>query len=210
MQQRTALVNQIRGQLLEYGIPIPLGVSQVSCRLISIIEDPENELTVVSRELLHECWLELTALNAHIRQSDKKIIQLANNHPVCLRLMAIPGIGPIIATALIAAIGNANTFKNGRELSAWLGLVPKQYSTGGQQRLLGISKRGDRYVRSLFVQGAISAITRCKNRQDNQIQWARQLREIKGLKRSAVALANKMARIVWSVMARDHDYVVII
>jgi len=207
VQQRTALVNQIRGQLLEYGIAIPKGISQVRSRLAGILEDAENELTPWARALFHAVREELYALDDRIKQADKQVKQLANEHPTCQRLMVIPGIGPMIATALISTIGDANNFKNGRELSAWLGLVPKQYSTGGQQRLLGISKRGDGYVRALLVQGALSAITRCKGRTDNQLLWARQLQAKKGLQKAAVALANKMARIVWSVMAKDHDYV---
>ncbi len=209
VHHRTAVVNQIRGQLLEYGIAIPQGISQVRSRMASILEDGENELTPQARVLFHELRQELCELDARIAQADKRIKQLANEHPVCQRLIAIPGIGPMVATALISAIGNANSFKNGRELSAWLGLVPKQCSTGGQPRLLGISKRGDGYVRSLLVQGALAAITRCKDRTDTQLLWARQLREKKGLQKAAVALANKTARIIWSVMAKDHDYVAI-
>ena len=124
--------------------------------------------------------------------------------------MQIPGVGPMIATVLVSAVGDASSFKNGRELSAWLGLVPRQYSTGGQQRLLGISKRGDSYVRTLLVQGAISAITRCQSRSDSQLLWARQLQAKKGLQKTAVALANKMARIIWSIMAKKHDYVAVV
>ena len=210
VQQRTALVNQIRGQLLEYGIAIPKGISQVRSQLAGILEDGENELTPWARAIFHALRHELYALDDKIKQADKQVKQLATEHPVCQRLMVIPGVGPMIATALVSAIGDANNFKNGRELSAWLGLVPKQYSTGGQQQLLGISKRGDGYVRALLVQGALSAITRCKGRTDSQLLWARQLQEKKGLQITAVALANKMARIVWSVMARDHDYVAIV
>ncbi len=208
VQQRTALVNQIRGQLLEYGIAIPQGVSRVRQQLSGILEDAENELSSQARVLFGELQEELYELDDRIKQADIKIKRMAHHHPVCQRLMAMPGIGPMIATALISAIGNASHFKNGRELSAWLGLVPRQYSTGGKQRLLGISKRGDSYIRSLLVQGAISAITRSKTRSDRQLIWARQLEANKGLQKSAVALANKMARIIWSVMAKDHDYVV--
>ncbi len=210
VQQRTALVNQIRGQLLEYGIAIPKGISRVRSQLAGILEDGENELTSQARMLFDGLRQELCDLDKRIRNADKRITQLANAHPICQRLMAIPGIGPMTATALISVIGNANNFKNGREFSAWLGLVPIQYSTGGQQRLLGISKRGDGYLRVLLVQGALSAITRCKGRTDSQLLWARQLHTKKGLQKAAVALANKMARIVWSVMAKDHDYVPVI
>ncbi len=207
VQKRTALVNQIRGQLLEYGIAIPQGISQVRMGLAGILEDAENELTDFARLLFNELREELYALDDRVKQADKKIKQLAYEDPKCVRLMGMPGIGPMISTALISAIGNANNFKNGRELSAWLGLVPGQHSTGGKQRLLGISKRGDSYVRSLLVQGALSAITRCKDRQDSQLVWARQLREKKSLQKAAVALANKMARIIWSILAKDHVYV---
>jgi len=207
VHQRTALVNQIRGQLLAYGITIPVGISQVRCQLSGLLEEAENELSGDSRILFHEWQQELYLMDDLVKQADKKINLIAKEHPVCHRLMGIPGIGPMIATALINTVGNARHFKNGRELSAWLGWVPKQYSTGGKQRLLGISKRGDSYVRSLLVQGALSAMTRCKNRSDNPLVWARQLKETKGLQKAAVALSNKMARIIWSVMAKDHDYV---
>ncbi len=210
VQARTALVNQIRGQLLEYGIALPQGISQVRSRLAGILEDGENELTFFARALFAELRDELYALDDRIKLADKKIKQLASENPICQRLMGMPGIGPMIATAFVSAVGDANSFKNGRELSAWLGLVPRQYSTGGKQRLLGISKRGDSYVRSLLVQGAISAITRCKERPDSQLVWAKQLREKKGLQKAAVGLANKMARTLWSLMAKDHDYVAVI
>ncbi|MEN8179608.1 MAG: IS110 family transposase [Pseudomonadota bacterium] len=210
VQQRTALANQIRGQLLEYGVAIPQGISQVRSRLASILEDGENELTPLARTLFDALRQEFCEVDDRVKQADKQVKQLANEHPICQRLMKIPSIGPMIATALISAIGNASSFKNGRELSAWLGLVPKQYSTGGQQRLLGISKRGDGYVRALLVQGALSAITRCKDRSDDQLLWARGLQEKKDLQKAAVALANKTARIVWSVMAKDHDYVEVV
>jgi len=182
-------------------------ISQVRSRLAGILEDGKNELTPWARALFHALRQELYELDDRVKQADKQVKQLANEHPVCRRLMVIPGIGPMIATALISTIGDANNFKNGRELSSWLGLVPKQYSTGGQQRLLGISKRGDGYVRALLVQGALSAITRCKGRTDSQLLWARQLQAKKGLQKAAVALANKMLRIVWSVMAKNHEYV---
>jgi transposase len=207
VQQRTALVNQIRGQLLEYGIPIPQGISQVRRRLAGILEDADNELTVAARVLFDELRQELYELDDRVKQADNKIKRLASENRTCERLMGIPGVGPMISTALISAVGDANNFNNGRELSAWLGLVPRQHSTGGKPHLLGISKRGDSYVRSLLVQGAISAMTRCKDRQDDQLIWARQLREKKGLQKAAVALANKMARITWSIMAKERDYV---
>jgi len=210
VQQRTALANQIRGQLLEYGLAIPKGINLLRSRLAGILEDGENELTPFARGLFSALREELCALDDRVKQADKRVKQLAQDHPVCQRLMKIPGIGPLNATALVAAIGHAGRFKNGRELSAWLGLVPRQNSTGGQQRLLGISKRGDGYVRALLVQGALSALMRCQRRSDPQLVWARQLREQKGTKKAAVALANKMARIIWSVMAKDREYRIVV
>jgi len=210
VQQRTALANQIRGQLLEYGLAIPRGIHLLRNKLASILEDGENELSPLARELFSTLREELYTLDDRVKQADKRVKHLAQGHPTCQRLMKIPGIGPLNATALVAAIGHAGRFKNGRELSAWLGLVPRQHSTGGQQRLLGISKRGDGYVRTLLVQGALSALTRCQRRSDPQLVWARQLREQKGTKKAAVALANKMARIIWSVMAKDHEYRIIV
>ncbi len=208
VKQRTALVSQIRGQLLEYGVAIPQGISRVRRQMSGILEDAENELSYQARVLFGELQQEPYDLDIRVKESDRKVKQMANQNPVCQRLMAIPGIGVMIATALVSAIGNASNFKNGRELSAWLGLVPRQYSTGGKQRLLGISKRGDSYLRSLLVQGAISAMTRSKNRTNNQLTWARQLRVKNGFQKAAVALSNKTARIIWSVMAKDHDYVI--
>ena len=210
VQQRTALANQIRGQLLEYGLAIPKGINLLRSRLAGILEDGENELTPFARGLFSALREELCALDDRVKQADKRVKQLAQDHPVCQRLMKIPGIGPLNATALVAAIGHAGRFKNGGELSAWLGLVPSQNSTGGQQRLLGISKRGDGYVRALLVQGALSALMRCQRRSDPQLVWARQLREQKGTKKAAVALANKMARIIWSVMAKDREYRIVV
>jgi transposase len=204
--QRTALVNQIRGLLLEYGLTIPQGISQVRPRLAAILEDAGNALSPLARELFAQLYQELVELDGKVKHANGRIKALASRHPVCQRLMTIPGVGPMIATALVSAIGNAHSFKNGRELSAWMGLVPRQHSTGGQQRLLGISKRGDGYLRTLLVQGAIAAMTRCKNRTDPHLVWARRLREKKGLQKTAVALANKMARIVWAVMAQERDY----
>jgi transposase len=208
VQQRTALTNQIRGQLLEYGIALPRGLNRVRNKLVDLLEEGDNELTPMSRVLFEQLRQELIELENRIARADRQIQQLASNHPVCKRLLQLPGIGPISATALVASIGDATKFNNGRELSAWLGLVPRQHSTGGQQRLGGISKRGDSYVRFLLIQGAVAAISGCRNRTDNQIRWARRLRAQKGLSKAAVALANKTARIVWSVMAKDHDYVV--
>lgn len=210
VQQRTALANQIRGQLLEYGLALPKGINLLRSRLAGILEDGENELTPLARGLFSALRDELCAPDDRVKQVDRQVKQLAQDHPTCQRLMQIPGIGPLNATALVAAIGHAARFKHGRELSAWLGLVPRQHSTGGQQRLLGISKRGDGYVRSLLVQGALSALTRCQGRSDPRLVWARQLRENKGTQKAGVALANKMARIIWSVMAKNHDYVAMV
>src|SRR2546426_715344 len=131
---------------------------------------------------------------------------LAQSHPECQRLMTIPGIGPFTATALVAAVSDASAFKNGRQFAAWLGLVPRQYSTGGKERLLGISKRGDTYLRKLLVHGARATIRWVGRKTDRRSQWIRQLVERRGKNRTAVAVANKNARIVWVLLTSHQDY----
>ena len=136
---------------------------------------------------------------------DKEIARICNQSEVCQRLIQLDGIGPLTATALISSIGDASVFKNGREMAAYLGLVPRQHSTGGKTRLLKISKRGDRYLRSLLIHGARSAITRSKNMPTKTRNWVNQVVERRGTNKAVVALANKNARIMWALMTRGED-----
>lgn len=205
VHNRTALINQIRGLLAEYGIIIPQGVSYVRKELPIILEDGENELSGLGRELLNDLWLQLNELDKKVELYDKKIELICKNNEICQRLVQVEGIGALTATAIIASVGDATVFKNGREMAAFIGLVPKQYSSGGKQRLLGISKRGDRYLRCLLVHGARAALFRAKL-PEKKSQWLKTLIERRGRNRAVVALANKNARILWALMAKNETY----
>jgi transposase len=203
---RTALVNEMRGLLAEYGIVLPQGLAKFRQALMSTLEAEHTKLTPLGQELFHKLFGELGKLDAELAYYQDKLEALAQAHPVCQRLLTIPGIGPLTATALIAAVGDAGVFKNGRQFAAWLGLVPKQYSTGGQTRLLGISKRGDSYIRKLLIHGARATLRWARTKADRRSQWIRGLLDRRGWNRTAVAVANKNARIVWALLSRGGVY----
>ncbi len=204
--RRTAQVNQIRGLLLEYGIEIPQGRRNVRSRLPEILEDVENGLNPLFRELLSGLYEELVHLDKRIAEYDHKIEQLAQQDSRAKALMSIPGIGPKCATALLSAIGDVKVFKSGREMAAWLGLVPRQHSTGGKAQLLGISKRGDIYLRTLLIHGA-RAVLRCVDRKTDRLSlWVISLKQRRGKNIAAVAWANKMVRIAWALLKKGEFY----
>jgi len=203
---RTALVNEMRGLLAEYGIVLPQGLAKFRQALMSTLEAEHTKLTPLGQALFHKLFGELGKLDAELAYYQDKLEALAQAHPVCQRLLTIPGIGPLTATALIAAVGDAGVFKNGRQFAAWLGLVPKQYSTGGQTRLLGISKRGDSYIRKLLIHGARATLRWARTKADRRSQWIRGLLDRRGWNRTAVAVANKNARIVWALLSRGGIY----
>jgi transposase len=203
---RTALVNEMRGLLAEYGIVLPQGLAKFRQALMSTLEAEHTKLTPLGQELFHKLFGELGKLDAELAYYQDKLEALAQAHPVCQRLLTIPGIGPLTATALLAAVGDAGVFKNGRQFAAWLGLVPKQYSTGGQTRLLGISKRGDSYIRKLLIHGARATLRWARTKADRRSQWIRGLLDRRGWNRTAVAVANKNARIVWALLSRGGIY----
>jgi len=206
VKQRTALVNQIRGLLGEYGIVIAQGMTAARKRLPEILEDADNGLNPSVRVLFARLHEQVQALDAQIADSDQAIKQAVHSDERCQRLQSMDGIGPLIATALVAAVGDAQTFSNGRQLAAWLGLVPRQHSSGGKPTLLGISKRGDRYLRTLLIHGARAVIYRVKDASSRRALWLKQLIERRGINRATVALANKMARIAWALLARGEVY----
>jgi len=148
----------------------------------------------------------VAALEAQLASDQEQRDTLAQTHPACQRLLTIPGIGPFTATALVAAVSDASACKNGRQCAAWLGLVPRQHTTGGKERLLGISKRGDTSLRKLLVHGARATIRWVGRKTDRRSQWMRQLLERRGHNRTAVAVANKNARIVWALLTHHQDY----
>ena len=203
---RTALINQIRGLLMEYGIIIPKGANQARSRLPDIMADTANGLTEEMRALLIGLHSELLHMDARAKEHKDKIEMTAKHHPVCQVLLAIPGIGPMIATALVASVGDPSVFKNGREMAAWLGLVPRQHSTGGKDRLFGISKRGDVYLRTLLIHGARAAIRVADKKEDWRSQWMVDLKTRRGENIAAVALANKNVRIAWALLTKDEKY----
>ncbi len=206
---RSALVNQIRGLLMEYGIVIAQGISQVRRKLVTIIEDTENELSPMGRELFRDLHAQLYAADEKVAEYDERIKVLCRQNETCERLTQLPGVGALTATALVATIGDARVFKNGREMAAFIGLVPRQHSSGGKQVLLGISKRGDRYLRCLLVHGARSVLTRGKHLSAKKVAWLKSLKERRGQNRTIVALANKNARVMWAMMARQEDFKVV-
>jgi transposase len=204
--ERTALVNEVHGLMNEYGIVIPKGVPKFRQAVVDKLESEKDKLTTLGQELFWKLLEEFAALEQQIAFYQEKLESLAKTHPECQRLMSIPGIGPITATALIAAVGDVGVFKNGRQFAAWLGLVPKQHSTGGQTRLLGISKRGDSYLRKLLIHGARATLRFAGLKTDGRSRWIQGLLERRGWNRTAVAVANKNARIVWALLSRGGLY----
>lgn len=206
VMRRTAVVNQIRGLLLERGLTLPKGRSHVDEALPEILADVTGRLSGSFRVLLAQLKVELEQLSARIAQIDGVIQQTAREHEACQRLTTIPGIGPVTATALVAAIGNGSAFRRGRDLAAWVGMVPRECSTGGKQKLLGISKRGNSYLRRLFVQGARSVLQQ-RNKQPNRLSsWLAQLLARTHQNVVIVALANKMLRTAWAVLCKNQTY----
>lgn len=204
--ERTALVNEVHGLMNEYGIVIPKGVPKFRQAVVDKLESEKDKLTTLGQELFWKLLEEFAALEQQIAFYQEKLESLAKTHPECQRLMTIPGLGPITATALIAAVGDVGVFKNGRQFAAWLGLVPKQHSTGGQTRLLGISKRGDSYLRKLLIHGARATLRFAGLKTDSRSRWIQGLLERRGWNRTAVAVANKNARIVWALLSRGGIY----
>ena len=206
VKERTVIVNQTRGLLMEYGIVVAQSVVQLRKNLTSIIEDAENKLSPLARELFCDLQIQFYAIDEKVSEYDKKIERLCRENETCKRLTQVQGVGSITATALVATIGDATVFKNGREMAAFIGLVPKQHSSGGKQVFLGISKRGDRYLRCLLVHGARAVMSRRKYLPTKKDLWLKALEERRGRNRTTIALANKNARVLWAMMARQEDY----
>ena len=206
VMRRTAVVNQVRSLLLERGRTVPKGRRHLEQALPRILEDAELPLAGSFRVLLAQLQLELEQLAGRIEQMDTVIQQEARENEACQRLMAIPGIGPVTATAVVAAIGNGRAFRRGRDFAAWMGVVPREHSTGGKQKLLGISKRGNSYLRRLFVQGARAVLQQRTKQSSGLSRWLAQLSSRTHRNVAAVALANKLARIAWAVLAKNEPY----
>lgn len=204
--ERTALVNQLRAVLLERGIAIPQGRRRLERRLAEMLEGEDLQLSPRMRSLLEDMQAEWRQLDCRIEQFDDEFAALAETDDAARRLATIPGIGVLNATALAAAVGNAITFSRGRDLAAWLGLVPRQITTGGRPRLVGISKRGNKYLRKLLVHGARAALPSLAASNTPIGRWLRDLLQRSHKNVVVVALANKLARIVWAVLRRGATY----
>src|SRR4030095_9947518 len=206
IKARTALLNQIRGLLMEYGIVIPQRASQVPHKVPYILEDAENGLTATAREWLQALAEELQALDQRITATDQHIERLFAADEACQRLAQLAGIGPLTRTALVAAVGNATDFKNGRQFAAWLGLVPRQHSTGGKTTLLGMTKRGNRYLRTFLIHGARAVLRVVDRKTDPRSRCLQGVRARRGKHCASVAQANKTARVVWALLAKGDRY----
>jgi len=203
---RVKLANQIRGLLSEHGIVTARNIPRLRRALADIAGTNDDELNGLVRVLVREVQVELIELDRRIVSYDRRIGELYRNSELCQRLGRIEGIGPVTATALVAAVGDRTCFKNGRQFAAWLGLVPRQRSSGGRTQLFGISKRGDRYLRTLLIHGARAALCKAGGKQDARSRWLNNLRRRRHHNVAAVALANKNARIVWALLAGDKFY----
>lgn len=206
ISSRVRLANQIRGLLSEHGIVIAREIGRLRRGLAELLGDEENDLSGLVRALISDLQEELNALDRRIASYDLRIRELYRSSELCQRLGKVEGIGPVTATALIAAVGDRTSFKNGRQFAAWLGLVPRQQSSGGRARLFGISKRGDRYLRTLLIHGARAALGRVRGKEDPRSLWLGRMRERRHPNVVAVALANKNARIAWCLLSGDQVY----
>lgn len=210
MHIRTKLGNQLRGLLAEYGVVIPQGINQLRKQLAELLgglnEQNEGEVTDYLRELLFIPYELLQKIESQISEYDKKVAQLAKANQACQKIEQIEGVGSVTAIAIVSTMGNPTDFKNGRHFAAFLGLVPKQSSSGSRQRLLGISKRGDSYTRQVLIHGARSVVNYASKKSDKRSLWVNQLKQRAGTNRTVVALANKNARIIWAVLNYQEDY----
>ena len=205
-RQRTALINQIRGFLNEYGLVVVKGKKKLLAAMPDLLEDAENGLTPASRVLFQELYDQFRQANEAINRIEKGLKRQANSDEAAQRLMKMRGVAEKISTATIAHAGNGYGYKNGRHFSANLGLVPKEHSSGGKQKLGGITKRGNQYLRRLLIQGAWSVVRNADKNDDRMSRWARQLVERRGKHKAVVAVANKMARIMWSMLYHQTEY----
>lgn len=208
VQARTAQANQIRGLLGEFGLVIPQGIGHIAQKVPELLEDASNDLPGAFRLLILRLLDHLKELDRQAQELEAQVVQWQREHEHSRRLEQIPGIGPITASALAASVGDAKSFHNGRQLAAWLGLVPRQHSSGGKQTLLGISKRGDTYLRTLLIHGARAVVQAAERKADQNptYRWISQMLKRRNKNIVAVALANKNARIAWALLTREQPY----
>ena len=206
VNHRTALVSQMRGILLDRGIVFAVGITRARTMIPRIQRDSESALTSIARETIAELWDLFQDLDDRIARFDDEIDRVFRGSESCQRIAKIKGVGPKTATAIVAAIGNGSEFKNGRHLAAWLGLVPRQHSSGDRRLMLGITKRGDKHLRTLLVHGARAVVRTAPNKHDPISRFANALRARRGFNRATIAVANKNARIIWAVLHSGEAY----
>jgi transposase len=206
VSRRTAVINQVRAFLLERGIIFRKGPASLHRQMPMILENGDEQLSSRMRRLLATLWEEWNQLEEQVERLSDDIETICSADPACQRLRQIPGVGPLVATAVVAAIGNGAAFHKGREFAAWLGLVPKQHSTGGKPKLLGISKRGNSYLRKIFIQGALAVVLRLKRERCRIGKWMNELEARAPRNVLVVAMANKLARITWAVLSSGEQY----
>ena len=204
--ERTAQINQLRGLLAEFGLVMPKGRYSAQREVPLILEDAENGLPMLARRLLNDVYQRVLRLHEEILSYDRELSALARQSQDAQRIMQLPGIGMQTATAVLASAPNPALFKSGRHFAAWLGLVPRQYSSGGKTRLGRITKRGDKYLRTLLIHGARAVLETVSEKDDRLSHWVRELVARRGIKKAAVALAAKNARILWALLMKQQDY----
>jgi len=205
VSSRTQLANQVRGFLMEYGIVLPQHIGHLRRGLPQILEE-DNELTGFGRRLLASLYEELVEVDRKLDAIEEQLRAVHKASEPSQRIAAVEGIGPLTATALVSAMSDGKAFQNGRQFAAWLGLVPRQHSSGGKPRLFGISKRGDSYLRTLLIHGARSVVYRAPGKSDSRSRWITDKQQRLGTTKACVAVANKNARIVWALIARNEVY----
>ena len=206
LQERTALCNQVRGLLAEYGLVFPKSVNVLRRQLPEVLEDAGNGLSELFRRLLAQSYQHLQELDAHIDFYTDEMKRFCRENEACERLQTIPGFGPIVAGVFYSAVGQGEAYRRGRDVAASVGLVPRQHSSGGKDTLLGLSKRGDRYLRSLLVHGARSVVIQAAKKEDRLSRWINRLKAERGFNKATVALANKMARMGWAILSKKTVY----
>lgn len=206
VKARTAQANQIRGLLAEFGLVIPQGIAHIAAKVPDLVEDVTVELPLLFRMLIQRLIEHLKELDRQVGELESQIKAWHRDNALSRKLEKVPGIGPITASALVATVGDAKCFENGRQMAAWLGLVPRQHSTGGRNVLLGISKRGDVYLRTLLIHGARSVLYAAQRKKQELVGWLGGLVKRRNANVAAVALANKNARILWALLAHNREF----
>ena len=206
VNHRTALISQMRGLLLDRGSAIGVAATRARSMIPQVLNEPNDDLSALTREIIASLYEFMLQIDARIRFFDKKIDAIFKANEACQRIAKIRGVGPKTATAMIAAIGDGSDFKNGRHLAAWLGLVPRQHSSGDRRVMMGISKRGSQHLRTLLVHGARAVVRTAVRKTDARSNWVNDLRERRGHNRATVAVANKNARVIWAVLRTGGPY----